>query len=107
MSPRPVSTSRRADEDIASAIDFHLEEGHPDRAARFVDELEQAFTLIAAHPAIGSTRLAAGGDIPGVRSFGLQRSPYVAFYLEIGDGIRVIRVLHTRRDLSAELGVDS
>lgn len=107
MSRRSVSTTRRADQDIASATDFYLEEGRSDIAARFIDELENAFARIADHPAIGSTRLSAEAGIPDLRSVGLQRLLYAVFYLENGDGIRVVRVLHSRRDLFAELGLDS
>lgn len=62
---------------------------------------------MADHPAIGSSRLATEAGIPTARSIALQHFPYVAFYLESADVIRVIRVLHTRRDLFADLGLDT
>jgi toxin ParE1/3/4 len=100
---RRVVTSRRADEDITSAIDYYAGEARPDAAVAFVDELEAAFGLVGEHPSIGSTRFAVETGIAELRSIALRRFPYLVFYVESGDVVRVVRVLHTHRDLPTEL----
>lgn len=95
----PVVTTRRADEDIARAAAYYLEVGDPAVAHAFVDALEAATALIAKHPSIGSPRFAVETGIDELRALALQRFPYLVFYTEDSDAIRVHRVLHTSRDL--------
>lgn len=68
-------------------------------ADRWVDKLDERFSLIAAQPMMGRARdeLAAS-----LRSFPFGR--YVIFYLPIEDGIDVVRVLHGARDIEAVFG---
>ena len=42
---------------------------------------------------------------PGIRSFPFGR--YLVFYLPIGDGIDVVRVLHGTRDVDMAFGEDN
>lgn len=107
MSRRPVFTSARADDDIAAAIDYYRGEGESAAAAGFVDELEAVFRLIGEHPSIGSTRFALETRIDQLRSTPLRHFPYLVFFVERGDAVTVVRVLHTRRDLPAELQIES
>lgn len=86
-----------------SAIDHYLGEGAADAALALVDALGDVKTLMGEHPQLGSTRLAAKADIPEMRTLGLRRFPYVAFCTEDDDAVRVHRVLHTARDIPAEL----
>jgi toxin ParE1/3/4 len=100
---RRVVTTLRADDDIAAAIDYYLEEGAPDAALAFVDELELTRNVIAQHPSIGSSRFAVFTGIAELRSVGLQRFPYLVLYTDDADAVRVHRVLHTSRDIPAEI----
>ncbi len=100
---RRVVTTLRADDDIAAAVDYYLNEGAPDAALAFVDELEIASNVIAQHPSIGSPRFAVVTGIAQLRSVGLQRFPYLVFYTDDADAVRVHRVLHTSRDVPTEI----
>lgn len=103
MTRRRVVTTRRADEDIDNALAHYLEEDAADAALRFVDALTKAKDLLAEHPSIGSPRFAIETGIPELRGLSLQSFPYVAFYTDDPDGVRIHRVLHTSRDIPVEL----
>jgi toxin ParE1/3/4 len=62
-------------------------------ADRWIDQLDEAFSLWATQPKMGRTRdeLALG-----LRSMPFGR--YVAFYEALPDGIDVVRVLHSSQD---------
>ena len=100
MTPRRVVTTERADEDIVSAVAYYVECGASDAALRLVDALEEGRNLLAEHPAIGSPRLAVETGVPELRSLALQRFPYLLLYADDPDAVRV---LHTRREIPAEL----
>ncbi|MFC7402090.1 type II toxin-antitoxin system RelE/ParE family toxin [Citricoccus sp. GCM10030269] len=95
-------TTRRADEDIATAIEHYLGQGVTTAALAFVDSLEDTKVLIGEHPQLGSTRLASAVDLPELRAMALRRFPYLVFYTDDSDVVRVHRVLHTARDIPSE-----
>lgn len=72
-------------------------------ALGFVDVLQEAKRLLAEHPSIGSPRYAIETGIPELRGLTLQRYPYVVFHTDDPDAVRIPRVLHTGRDIPAEL----
>lgn len=65
-------------------------------ADRWVDRLDERLTLWATQPMMGRSRdeLATG-----IRSFAFGR--YVVFFQPLKDGIDVVRVLHSSRDIDA------
>jgi toxin ParE1/3/4 len=71
-------------------------------ADRMVDTLTERFTLLAQHPKFGRARDDEFGA--GRRAFPLGN--YVIVYRIVGAGVRILRVLHSRRDLTAILGGD-
>ena len=77
----------------------HIAEDSIEQADRWVDKLDEKFGLIATQPLMGRMRdeLATG-----LRSFPFGR--YVIFYAPIEDGIDVVRVLHSARDIDAVFG---
>lgn len=99
---RRVVTTLRADLDVESAVDQYLGEGAHDAALGFVDALDDARSLVAAHPSLGSSRFAIETGIDGLRSFGLRRDPFVLLYTDDSDAVRVHRVVHTSRDVPAQ-----
>ena len=72
-------------------------------ALGFIDALEAAFAHVARAPASGSPRYAQELDLPGLRSWPLERYPYLIFYMERDDHIDVWRVLHGQRDIPASM----
>lgn len=63
--------------------------------------LEQALAYLGRRPATGSPRYAHELNIPGLRSWTLDRFPYLVFCVERSDHLDVWRVLHGKRDIPA------
>jgi toxin ParE1/3/4 len=91
----------RAAEDIAAVWDF-IADDNPDAADHWVDQLDTQLRLLATQPLMGRARDELA---PGIRSFPFGR--YLVFYLPIGDGIDVVRVLHGTRDVDTAFGEDN
>ncbi len=102
MTARRVVTTRRADEDIDAAVESYRAAA-TGTALEFINAVEAAVRLIGEHPSIGSLRYAVETQIPELRGFALRRFPYVIFYSLDPDAVRIHRLLHTSRDLPAEL----
>jgi toxin ParE1/3/4 len=90
----------KAAEDIAAVWDF-IADDNPDAADHWVDQLDTQLRLLATQPLMGRARDELA---PGIRSFPFGR--YLIFYLPIGDGIDVVRVLHGARDVDTVFGED-
>lgn len=78
----------------------------PDVALDVVESFESAILDLRNHPLIGSLRFAFELEIPDLRSWSLQRFPYVVFYVPDDETIDIWRVLHARRDIPAFLTAD-
>ena len=91
----------RAAEDIAAVWDF-IADDNPDAADHWVDQLDTQLRLLATQPLMGRARDELA---PGIRSFPFGR--YLVFYLPIGDGIDVVRVMHGTRDVDTAFGEDN
>lgn len=68
-----------------------------------MNELEATFRRISRNPGTGSPRFAELTAITGLRSLPVKGFGYHVFYLELKDGVAVIRGLHERRDVPAAL----
>jgi len=100
---KPVLRRIQAQEDIADAIAYYLEQDAPEAAKGFITALEKAIEYIGCHPATGSPRYAGELGLPDLRFWQLKRYPYLIFYVECGDHIDVWRILHSQRDIPAWL----
>lgn len=96
-----------AEQDIAEAVAHYRDEGGLEVALDFVDALEATIADLCDHPLIGTLRFAFELEIPDLRSWPLQRFPYLVFYVPDDDRVDVWRVLHARRDIPAFLLTDS
>ena len=65
-------------------------------ADRWVDRLDEKFSLWASQPMMGRSR---DELVPGIRSLVFGR--YVVFFEPLPDGIDVVRVLHGSHDIDA------
>lgn len=99
MKGKPVVPREQARQDVEDAIAYYLSEGATVAALGFIDALESAYRLIGRHPASGSPRYAHELNLPGLRSWPLNRYPYLLFYVEHPGYIDVWRVLHGQRDI--------
>ncbi len=94
----------RADRDLEDHAAF-IARDNLEAGRRFYDVAAQAFEQLAMMPEMGSPRTFRNPALAGLR---LWRIPsferYLIFYRPIQDGIEVIRVLHSARDIDAILG---
>ncbi|MFP3571257.1 type II toxin-antitoxin system RelE/ParE family toxin, partial [Paraburkholderia sp. SIMBA_030] len=58
------------------------DESSEQAALGFIAEIEKAYAHLAKHPNTGSPRYAYELDIPGLRSWPVDRYPHVIFYGE-------------------------
>jgi len=101
--PSRVVPRRLATQDLRDAAAHYAADADAATARRFIDAVEQAFTVIARQPGIGSPRYAVELDWPGLRAHTVRRFPYLIFYLEQTDHLDVLRVLHTHRDIPTSI----
>jgi toxin ParE1/3/4 len=90
-----VSRRPQAALDILDIWDY-IAQDNQDAADRWVDEISATFDLLATQPLMGRSRPDLADDL---RSHPFRR--YVIFYVPIEDGIDVVRVLHSARDVDA------
>ena len=81
------------------AIDSYLAERNPLAAERLIERLLHAMQTLANMPAMG--RSCADLGLPSVRRFVVEQ--HHSFYTQAASGIRVVRVIHGRRDVQAEV----
>lgn len=91
----------RAADDILEIWDY-IAEDSLEQADAWIDRLDESLQLLATQPLMGRARqeLAAG-----LRSQPFER--YVVFYLPMSNGIDVVRVLHSARDIETIFGDDT
>jgi plasmid stabilization system protein ParE len=90
----------RARADILEQVDYLLEVFAYDAAARFPEAVQEACTLLLEHPTLGSPREFAVERLAGVRAWPVPGFEDVrVYYLAERDLVRVVRVLHRRRDV--------
>lgn len=87
--------------DIADIWDFIAEDSIT-QADAWVDRLDGKLRLLATQPLMGRSRDELS---PGLRSQPFGR--YVIFYEPLADGIDIVRVIHSARDVDAVFDPDS
>lgn len=92
--PRVLRRPQAVD-DVLEVWDF-IAEDSLDQADSWVDRLDAALQRLATQPSMGRARPEIADDL---RSLPFER--YVIFYLPIPDGVDVIRVLHSARDVDS------
>ena len=99
-----VTLRQLAISDADTAFDYLLAEAPPGTAANFIDALQQALDHLSQHPLTGSLRFAFELDIPELRSWSLNRFPYLVFYVCNDGDVDIWRILHAHRDIPASMG---
>ena len=81
-----------AEQDIADALDFYLDQAGLPVAQRFLDEFERVAKLLVTHPGLGTP------ITKGRRVFPLRVFPYSVVYRSLEAGsLRIIVVRHQHR----------
>jgi toxin ParE1/3/4 len=93
----PVIIKRpRAKSDLVEIWDYIADDSEA-RADTFIDRIDQKFRTLAQRPLIGRLRDELAADL---RSFSVGR--YVIYYRPLSNGVEIVRVLHSARDLNAD-----
>lgn len=81
----------------------HIQQDNPDAAHRFLNSAEWTFNLLAAMPKMG--REYAHPKLKNLRIWYVRRPfrNYKIFYQVVDDGIFIVRVLHSSRDVPPQL----
>jgi len=102
VSPK-IARRDRAVQDIVELADF-IALDSIQAADRFLEATEGAFHLLAENPNAGAQRTFHSATLRGIRMWPIRGfEKHLIFYRRIPDGIEVVRVLHTARDISAHL----
>lgn len=96
----PVTTTPEADAQVRS-IDDWWRENRRASPNLFLDELSDAFEIIADAPRIG--RLYRQSPVPGTRRLLLRATRYHVYYVPSEDEVRVVAVWHAERGLGPPL----
>ena len=83
------SVGRHAESDLKSIARYTLKTWGIAQAARYLEEMEKCFQLLADQPGIGRK---CDSIHPGLRRF--EHRSHVVFYLPQEDGVLIVRVLH-------------
>jgi toxin ParE1/3/4 len=93
---------RRALRDLTDARAYYWRDA-PHMVGEFASTIDAEFLHLRQHPGTGSPRYGFLLRMPGLRSWPVKRFPYVIFYLDQGDHLSVLRVLHQAQDIPAHL----
>lgn len=101
---RRVSRHPGALRDVEESA-IYIGQDAPEVAFRFLDAVEATLRLLANNAEIGHARAFPHPGLAGLRSFAVRGfEKHLIFYRPTADGIEVLRVLHSPRDLGAALG---
>ena len=91
--------SAAADQDIQDIYDYAAQEYGEDQAESYTLELEVFLDELVRSPEMGRRR----DDIrSGLKSF--PKGHHIVFYRILPERIRIVRILHSRRDLTRAFG---
>ena len=94
MSRKIYILSEIADKDLEDIFDYTFDEFGFDQAEKYLLEIEEIFQNLIANPQIGKKR----DEIKqGLYSF--PKDNHIIFYRILDNHIRIVRVLHGRRDI--------
>ncbi len=99
---RQIEIRLAARDDIDAVADFYAQAGL-EIAERWIDAVQRLVGDVARRPSFGSTSYAELTGVDGLRHRQVSRFPYLLFYLELEHAIVLVRVLHERRDVAAQI----
>jgi len=86
--------------DILRQYEYYVLEGVPDIAVRFFDAVHESISHICQMPTIGAPKQLINPKLPGLRVWPVTEFEDIRiYYLTGNEEIKIIRVLHGRRDI--------
>jgi toxin ParE1/3/4 len=97
-----IRSAARAD--ILEHFTYLVDEAAVEAAARFLEGVEAATERIRELPGVGAPKELENPRLRGLRSWPVPGFEAVRlYYLDTGDTIRIVRVLHGRQDIDSIL----
>ena len=95
-----VRTAAR--EDILKQYFYYLIEKDAARAGeRFLEAVQSAIEMLCQMPGMGAPKLLKNPRLEGLRSWPVRGFPAMRiYYLHVRDELRIVRVLHGKRDIN-------
>ncbi len=102
------SISSEAREDILQQYEYYaIEADNELLAARFVEAVQAAIARVCRQPGVGAFKTLRNPKLAGLRSCPVKGFSEIRVYYLVSEKVlRVIRVLHGRRDINPALEVD-
>jgi toxin ParE1/3/4 len=89
-----------AKDDIIRQFRYYVREDAFEAATRFLDAVEESIEAICQMPHIGAPKSLKNPILSGLRSWAVRGfEDVLIFYVVQPDALRVVRVLHGRRDI--------
>ncbi len=100
---RRIKKTPRAKADLIDPFEF-IGSDDPDAAERFLDAAEAAFELLARTPKRAALREYLNPKLTRLRMWPIRKfQRHLIFYRPIEDGIEVVRILYSSRDIAPAL----
>lgn len=102
-------TIARRDEVLRDLLDLsiYIAQDSPEAAFRFLHAAEQTFHDLERMPKIGAPREFKDARLAGIRIWLVRGFPkHLIFYRPLEDGVEIIRVLHSARDIAGLFSED-
>ena len=107
MNAKPIILQVDATKSVSEIMSFYVREGGLAPAMQFQKVLRRAISQIGSSPTIGSRRWAEALNMTRLRHWRVgHKFPQEIFYIETADHVRVLDVIHERRDMTQCLGRD-
>jgi toxin ParE1/3/4 len=101
---RPVSRTRACFRDLDETADYLQRRSSPERAVRFLREVEATCQRLANLPNFGTAFEPGDPRFAGLRYCPVSRfKTYLVFYRTLPDGIEILRIIDGSRDLEGQL----
>jgi toxin ParE1/3/4 len=103
---RRLSIAPRASFDLDEHFAY-IAENNFDAAVRFFDSARQTFAKIAQTPGIGRRCEVENPRLAGLRKWAVSGfENYLIFYLDRGEIVEIVRILHAARDIPTILEME-
>jgi toxin ParE1/3/4 len=85
-----------------------MEKEAPRVAERFLEAVQSAIELLCRMPGAGAPKILDNPVLSGLRSWPVRGFPALRiYYIHAGDDLRIVRVLHGKRDINPLLEDES
>ena len=98
-----ILISDQAELDINLALEYLLKVSDKATSKKFLLEVKSVLEIISKNPNIGSSRFSYLISNKNIRHFIINNYKYFLFYNIEKNNIRIIRLLHTSRDIKSVL----